>query len=411
MTEHPSKDIVGTLGQELMGNKVALCVTGSISAYQCPELARRLMRHGAEVYTFMSPTSQNIIHPNLMEWASGNPVITELTGKIEHIALSDPDEISLVLVAPASANTINKIASGIADTAPTALVHAALGLKLPVIIVPAMHESLYKNLVLLENINKLRGIGVEFVGPKVEEGKAKIADIEEIVEAVIYRLSEKDLSDLKILVTAGPSKESIDPIRVITNRSSGKQGLALAYEARRRGAVVTLVYGGSICPPSKVKTLRVETTREMVNVTMTELESVEYDVVLAAAALADYGPEKPFETKIQSATVKELTLKLRTTPKLIDEVKRVTPETLLVAFKAEYNVSDDELIEKGYERLKSSGADLIVVNDVAREGVGFQVDTNEIFIVDKKKEVFHIPISPKKIIAREILNHVKRLLR
>ncbi len=245
----------------------------------------------------------------------------------------------------------------------------------------------------------------------MEEGKAKIADIEEIVEAVIYRLSEKDLSDLKILVTAGPSKEPIDPIRVITNRSSGKQGLALAYEARRRGAVVTLVYGGSICPPSKVKTLRVETTREMVDATMTELESVEYDVVLAAAALADYGPQKPFETKIQSATIKELTLKLRATPKLIDEVKRVTPETLLVAFKAEYNVSDDELIEKGYERLKSSGADLIVVNDVAREGVGFQVDTNEIFIVNKKKEVFHISISPKKIIAREILNHVKRLLR
>lgn len=411
---HPSKDITKTWGEELIRKKIILCVTGSAAAFYCPEIARRLMRHGAEVYAVMSSMSQKIIHPHLMEWATGNPPVTELTGRIEHISLLNQrgEQADIVLVAPATANTINKMASGVADGPVTALAHAALGAGIPIIVAPAMHQTLYVNTLTLENIEKLRGMGVELVGPRREEGIAKMANVEDIVEAVIYKLSDKDFSGLKFLVTAGPTREPIDPIRVISNRSSGKQGVALAYEARRRGAEVTLIYGpGAARAPSSIKVVSVDTTEEMFEATLSELRSTRYDVAIAAAAMADYTPEEPSAVKIQSATVKELGLRLRATPKLIDEVKRVSPETLLVAFKAEHNVSDEELVERGYERLKSSGADLIVVNDVARDGVGFQVETNEVFIVDGDRNVVHVPLSRKGKVAVEILNCVKKLLK
>jgi phosphopantothenoylcysteine decarboxylase/phosphopantothenate--cysteine ligase len=408
---HPSKDIVGTRGNELRGKRIVLCITSSVAAVECPEIARNLMRHGAEVFAVMSPMSQKIVHPYLMEWATGNDVITELTGKIEHVALAGNHQqrADLILVAPATANTISKIACGIDDTTVTSVVSTAFGSNLPIIAVPAMHESMYNHPILRENIRKLKALNVEFVGPRIEEGKAKIAKTEEITAAVIRRLGAgQDLSGLRILVTAGPTVEFVDPVRVITNKSSGKMGVALAEEALSRGAEVTLVYGpGTAVPPTGASMVRVETTTQMYEAVVSELKSKTYDVMLAAAAAADWTVKKAFPYKVSTHKLRALDLKLKPTQKVIDSVKNVSPKTFLVAFRAEYNLSKQSLIESAYKRLVSAKADLIVANDVGKKGVGFGTDTNEVFIVDKEKRAVHIPLAHKREVARRILNAVK----
>jgi phosphopantothenoylcysteine decarboxylase/phosphopantothenate--cysteine ligase len=366
------------------------------------------MRQGAEVYTVMSPMAQKIIHPYLMEWATGNHVVTELTGKIEHVMLAGegPDKVDLVLVAPATANTISKIACGIDDTPVTTLVTTAFGSSTPMIIVPAMHESLYRHPVVTENIRKLQSLGVEFVGPRVEEGKAKMAETKEIVEAVIRRLTvKKDLAKRKVLVTAGPTLEYIDPVRVITNKSSGRMGVEVAEEALSRGAEVTLVYGpGTAIPPGKVKKIPVETSQEMYEAVVSELKSKKYDIAIAVAAVADWAPEGRYESKVPTSTTAELTVKLKPTPKIIDAVKKISPDTFLVAFRTEYNLSDEELVQSAHERLKKAKADLIAANDIGRKGVGFGYDTNEIFIVDANKKVVHIPLTTKREAAKRLFD-------
>ena len=410
MSVHPSKDIVGTKGKELKDKRIVLCITGSVAAVQCSEIARTLMRHGAEVFTVMSPMAQKIIHPYLMEWATGNAVVTELTGKIEHVALvgEHPKKADLVLVAPATANTISKIACGIDDTTVTSVVSTAFGSNAPIIIVPAMHQSMYKHAILTENIKKLKALGVEFVGPRIEEGKAKIAETKEIANAVIRKLAVKqDFSGLRVLVTAGPTIEHIDPIRVITNRSSGKMGVSIAEEALDRGAEVTLVYGlGTATPPSETSVISVETTEQMYEAVISELKSKEYDVVIAVAAAADWTVKKPFSHKVSTHKLHSLDLKLKPTQKIIDHVKKVSPKTFLVAFRAEYKLSKKELIESAYKRLLEADADLIVVNDVGKKGVGFGTETNEIFILDKKKNAIHVPLAPKREVAAKILDVV-----
>lgn len=414
MFTHPSKDIVGTEGRELKNRRLILCVTGSVAAVQCSEIARTLMRHGAEVFTVMSPMAQKIIHPNLMEWATGNDVVTELTGKIEHVALvgGHLEKADLVLVAPATANTISKIASGIDDTTVTSVVSTALGSKTPIVVVPAMHESMYEHPVLTENIEKLKALGVKFVGPEVEEGKAKIAKTKEIVDAVIRKLiTERGFSGVKMLVTAGPTVEYIDPIRVVTNRSSGKMGVAITEEALNRGAEVTLVYGlGMATPPLDAHVIPVETTKQMHKSVVSELKSKEYDVVIAVAAAADWTVEKPYSRKVSTHEFDSLDLNLKPTKKIVDEVKKISPETFLVAFKAEYKLSQNDLIERAYERLLKAKADLIVANDVSKKSVGFAAETNEVSIIDRKKHVIHVPLASKKEIASKILDAVNEKL-
>jgi phosphopantothenoylcysteine decarboxylase/phosphopantothenate--cysteine ligase len=407
---HPSKDIIGTSGTELKGKRIVLCITGSVAAVRCPEIARQLMRKGAEVFVVMSPMAQKIIHPYLMEWATGNPVVTELTGKIEHVALAGEHarKADLVLVAPATANTISKVAAGIDDTTVTSVVSAAFGSEIPILIVPAMHESMYRHPILNENIEKLKALGVEFVGPRIEEGKAKIAETEEILEAVMRKLSTpKDFVGTKILVTAGPTLEYIDPVRVLTNKSSGLMGIEVAREALLRGAEVTLVYGpGTATPPIGARVINVETTKEMYEAVVSELKTQKYDILIAAAAAADWTPKKRYDYKIPTRKTSVLNLKLEPTPKIIDAVKKISPETFLVAFKAEYNVSDKELIENAFKRLKEAKADLIVANDVARKGVGFRTETNEIFIVNKKGKVIHVPLTTKRESAKKVFDAI-----
>jgi phosphopantothenoylcysteine decarboxylase/phosphopantothenate--cysteine ligase len=407
---HPSKDIVGTKGRELKDKRIVLCITGSVAAVQCSEIARMLMRHGAEVFAVMSPMAQKIIHSYLMEWATGNAVVTELTGKIEHVALvgEHPKKADLVLVAPATANTISKIACGIDDTTVTSVVSTAFGSNMSIIVVPAMHESMYNHPILNENIKKLKALGVEFVGPRIEEGKAKIAETKEIVDAVIRKLAVKqDFSGLRVLVTAGPTVEHIDPIRVVTNRSSGRMGVAIAEEALNRGAEVTLIYGlGKVSPPSEACVISVETTEQMREAVVSELESKKYDVMIAVAAAADWTVKKPYSYKVSTHKLDSLSLKLEPTKKIIDYVKKVSPKTFLVAFRAEYKLSKKGLIESAYKRLLEADADLIVVNDVGNKGVGFGTETNEVFIVDEKKKVIHVPLAPKREVARKILDVV-----
>ncbi|MGB9659213.1 MAG: bifunctional phosphopantothenoylcysteine decarboxylase/phosphopantothenate--cysteine ligase CoaBC [Nitrososphaerales archaeon] len=414
MSIHPSKDIIGKKGEELKGKKIALCITSSISASECPNIARELMRHGAEVYTIMSEKAQEIIHPNLMEWATGNPVVTKLTGKIEHIALAGMHEnkVDLILVCPSTANTISKIAYGIDDTPVTTVVSTAFGSKIPIIIVPAMHESLYDHPILIDNIKKLESLGVEFINPRIEEGKAKIASLEDIVEAAIRKLSIKSMKGIKLLITAGPTLEYIDPIRVITNKSSGKMGIAIANEALRRGADVTLIYGHSIVsPPQGARVISVETTEEMYNEVVSELKDKDYDVLIATSAATDFAPEKKYDYKLPSREINELIIKLKPLPKIIDKVKELSPKTFLVAFKADYKLSDEKLIDRAYELLKASNADLVVANDVSRKGSGFGVDTNEVFVVDKARNVTHIPLSPKQLIASKLLDTILKSIK
>ena len=405
---HPSKDIVGSKSSLLKDRKVVLCITGSVAAVKCSEIARELMRHGAEVYTVMSAMAQKIIHPYLMEWATGNHVVTELTGKIEHVMLAGEgvDKADLVLVAPATANTISKIACGIDDTPVTTVVSTAFGSGIPVMVVPAMHESMYRHPVVTENVGKLRSLGVEFVGPRVEEGKAKIAEIKEIMDAVVRRLTVKrDLAKRKVLVTAGPTLEYIDPIRIIANKSSGKMGVAIVEEALSRGAEVTVVYGpGTAIPPVGAKIVSVETSQEMYEVVVSELKSKKYDVGIAVAAVADWTPEKKYEYKVPTRIETELIVKLKPTPKIIDAVKKVSPDTFLVAFRAEYNLSDEKLIQSAYKRLKKAKADLIAANDIGRMGVGFACDTNEVFIVDANKKVVHVPLATKREVAKRLFD-------
>ncbi len=406
---HPSKDILGTQGTELGGKKIVLCITGSIAAYRAIDLARLLMRRGADVYAVMTEsTASMLINPEIMKWATGNEVVTKLTGNLEHIMLADYGMSDLVIVYPCTANTLGKVAAGIDDTPVTSILSVALGSKIPVIVAPAMHEAMYENVFVKQNISKLREHMI-FVEPKMEAGKAKVADPEHILNTTISALYNKTvLSGKRVLVTAGSTVEYIDPIRVMTNLSSGKMGIAIAQEAKRMGAAVTLVYGqGSINPPSD-KTVRVSTGEEMYNAVLSELSLSRYDIAIMAAAVADFAPLKKSDKKIDTHLGK-VELSLVPTRKIVDEVKNKSKDTFLVAFKADYQVSDSDLIEKAYRKLKESDADIVVANDIGRKGSEPGSDNNEVFIVNKKREVIHLPPNSKVQIAQRLLELVAEL--
>ncbi|TMI27246.1 bifunctional phosphopantothenoylcysteine decarboxylase/phosphopantothenate--cysteine ligase CoaBC [Candidatus Bathyarchaeota archaeon] len=413
---HPSKDITGSKGRELSGKKIALLVTSSVASFKAPEIARELMRHGADVQAVISPSTERMVGADLLEWATGNTVVTRLTGKLEHIALAGKSQghVDLVLVAPATANTIGKLASGIDDTPVTTVAATAIGSRIPVIIAPAMHEPLYDHSIVQENVQRLKKIGVEFVEPEIIEGKAKIASTEKIVGAVIARLSSNKAGDLegrRVLVTAGPTMEHIDPVRVVTNRSSGKMGAAIAEEVASRGADTTLILGpGTLTPPSSVKTVRIESTSDLLQAVKKELREAKPDIVFAAGAPTDYTPTTVSPKKIKTRERARIDLELQATPKILEEIRHSSPKTFLVAFKTEYNVPNEELIDEAFKIIHEKNADLVAANDVARQGVGFQVDTNELYVVDGRKNVVHIPLAEKREVARQLVDlAVKKL--
>jgi len=402
----PPKDRFEATSRKLSGKRVTFCITGSVAAIRAIDIARKLKKHGCEVFPIMSQAAISLIHPNLVEWATGNQPIVQLTGKLEHITLGEKDSTDLVLLCPATANTISKVACGIDDTPVTSVIAVALGSKTPVMIVPAMHTSLYNHPILIENIGKLRKIGVEFVDPTIEEGKAKIADVNDVIRSVEAKIGVKqDMGGLNVLITAGPTVEHLDPVRVLSNMSSGKMGVSLAEEALSRGAKVTLIYGpGKATPPQPEKTLSVKTAKEMHEAVISELKTKRYQLMIAASAVADYVPIERLGKKIQSNKSSILTIKLKRTPKIIDGVKKTSPTTHLIAFKAESRLTEKELIDKSYERLKTADADFIVANDVSRGGSGFGEESNEVLMINRKRLTTKIKIQPKRAVARKIFD-------
>jgi len=376
---HPSHDIKGTKGKELEGRHIVLCLTGSVAVSRSPELARELMRHGADVRVVMSEDATELVTPKLMHWATGNEVVTELTGKIEHVELGRWAD--LVLVAPATANTIGKISWAVDDTPVTSAVSVVMGLGKPVVVVPAMHGSMYEHKLLGGNLERLRSAGVHILEPKIEEDKAKFPEVGEVVNFVINLLGPKDMKGMKVLITAGPTIEHIDPVKFITNKSSGKMGIAVARVAALRGADVTLIYGpGTESPPAGVNVMRVQTTQEMKDAFQKELGK-KPDVVVSAAAAQDFVIKKPAEEKIRHNRPVEL--KLLPAPRIIDDARKLVPKAFIVGFKAEYGVTDKQLAAAGKSKLQEHGINMVVANDVSRPGVGFGGDTNEVFLVTK----------------------------
>jgi phosphopantothenoylcysteine decarboxylase/phosphopantothenate--cysteine ligase len=406
---HPSKDILGTQGKQLEGKKIVLCITGSVAAYRAIDLARLLMKHSADVHAVMTEsTASMLLNPEIMKWATGNDVVTNLTGNLEHIILADYGMSDLIIVYPCTANTLGKVAAGIDDTPVTSILSVALGSKIPIIVAPAMHEAMYENIFVQQNVSKLKEHMV-FIEPKIEGGKAKVADPEPILNATISILSNNaPLSGKRVLVTAGSTIEYIDPIRVITNLSSGKMGIAIAQEAQRMGATVTLVYGHGTLSLETGKIVRVNTGEEMYKAVVSELLSKRQDIAVMAAAVADFAPAKKSDKKINTKLGK-MELSLVTTRKIIDEVKNNSKDTFLVAFKADYCIPESVLIEKAYRKLKECDADIIVANDLGRKGSEPGSDKNEVFIVDRDKKIIHLPPESKAQVARKLLELVAKL--
>lgn len=382
VNDHPSLDIVSSHGVEFTGKRIVLCVAGSVAAYKAIELARLLMRHGADVTCVASGAVTKLIQPDYFKWATGNNVITKLTGKLEHIKLADYNQSDLVIVYPATANTLGKLANGIDDTPISTVLTVGFGSKIPILMCLAMHESMYDNSAVKKNIEFLKN-KIQFLSPQMIEGKAKAPEPEDVLDFVLKKFGFSSiLQNKKVLMTAGPTIEYIDPVRVITNLSSGKTGVLLTSELISAGAKVTLIYGpGNEEPPKGAKIINVTTNKEMLDATKKELKK-KYDVVIMAAAASDYTSEKPSKSKIKS-NKKSLTIMLKKAPKIINQVKKYQENAILVGFKAETNLSKSALIKSAKTKLKESNADLIIANDI---GTKYQKnpDNNQIIIVDEK---------------------------
>jgi phosphopantothenoylcysteine decarboxylase/phosphopantothenate--cysteine ligase len=330
---------------------------------ECVKLARWLIRHGAEVHSVMTPEACKIVGPYAMEFATGRPPITELTGKVEHVALcGDVDgRADLYMIAPCTANTLGKIVAGIDDTPVTTFATTAIGTGIPVMIVPAMHNTMYDHPVVRENLAKARALGIVIVDPVISEGKAKMAPVETIVDAAIRAIKGTQLGGKRVLVVTGATVEPIDDMRVLTNRSTGRTGVLIALEAYRRGADVTLIAGSTVQGiPPHIRTVRFEGVIDL-------WERVEgagqFDIALFPAAVSDYVPTRE-PGKIPSGR-EDLVLELKPSFKVIDRFRKRNPSTVLVGFKAESVDDDDELMKRAYRRLEEVGMDMVVANDLS----------------------------------------------
>lgn len=405
---HPSLDIVDSHGVELSGKRIVLCVAGSVAAYKAIELARLLMRHGADVRCVASDAVTKLIQPDYFKWATGNNVITKLTGKLEHIKLADYKQSDLIIVYPGTANTLGKLANGIDDTPVSTVLTVGFGSKIPILMCLAMHESMYENSAVKKNIKFLKN-KIEFLSPKLVEGKAKAPEPEYVLNYTLKKFGFSSvLKNKKVLMTAGPTIEHIDPVRAITNLSTGKTGTLLASELISAGAKVTLVYGpGNQIPTKGIKVINVTTSKEMFDATKKELKK-KLDIVIMAAAASDYTPEKQSKFKIKSDK-KSLVIRLKKAPKIIDEIRKYQKNALLIGFKAETNLSKNALIKSAHKKLKDTGADMIIANDI---GGKYQKNTNynQITIVDSKKAITSSWSKKEKIvkiIKKEIEKKIK----
>ena len=377
---HPSKVIRGSISKKLNGRKIILGITGGIACVECVKLARQLIRHGAEVIAVMSKEACRILSPMAMEFATGNKVITELSGEVEHVS----HDADLLLIAPCTANTISKIALGIADNAVTTF---AIAFNKKILIAPSMHLSMYENNFLKENIKKCRERGIEIIPPKIEENKAKMASIDRIVEDVIRNIRGNKWNK-KILIIGGATYEAIDDVRAITNFSSGKMAIALAKEAYERGMEVML--WASFEEPEYIKTKRFRSIDDIIKLIKREKEK--YDVAINCAAISDFKVKKK-KGKISSE--KEIMLKLHPAPRINPMLKKIADK--VIAFKLEEN--EEGVIKEAKKLMKKDGVDIVVGNTIKSLGS----DEAKIWIVKDGKVVKKV-YGKKEDVAKEIID-------
>ncbi|MBN1664161.1 MAG: bifunctional phosphopantothenoylcysteine decarboxylase/phosphopantothenate--cysteine ligase CoaBC [Deltaproteobacteria bacterium] len=394
----------------LKNKNILIGITGGIAAYKAAELTRAFIKKGAHVKVIMTKNAAEFITPLTLRTLSRNPVYMDmfsLTGdfSIAHISLAR--EADVVVIAPATANVIGKIAGGLADDLLTTSVMATTA---PVLICPAMNTNMYENPIVKGNLAKLAENGYRILEPAYgelaerTEGAGRLPEVPEIVDEVESILTAKDLAGEKIIVTAGPTQEPFDPVRFITNHSSGKMGYAVAAMARRRGADVVLISGPTALPkPRGVKFIPVTTALEMRDAVMKHLKDA--TVVIKAAAVADYRPATRAASKIKK---KEgpLEIMLERNPDIIAEIGKKKGRRVVVGFAME----TDNLIENAAAKLKNKNMDLIVANDLNQEGAGFQTDTNVITILDRKGGREALPLLDKTEVADRILDRVKKIL-
>ena len=363
------------------GKTIVLGVTGGIAAYKACEIARALFHSGIEVHVVMTESAQQFVGPLTLQTLSGNKVSSQmldadLEHEIGHISLARRGDA--ILIAPATANFIGKVYGGIADDLLSTVVMAA---KAPVLLAPAMNEAMWNNPIVRRNIAELKKLGYVFIEPQSgllacnEEGVGKLAEVEVITEAVYSQLTPKLLDGRRVVIDAGPTREFFDPVRFISNRSSGKMGFALARIASRLGAEVTLISGPTALPdPPGVKLVRVQTAQQMLSELNAALPGA--DVMIAAAAVADFAPKQVAEQKIKKGELSE-SLALERTPDLLTETIKVRKGVFTVGFAAETH----DLIKNAQDKMANKKIEMICANDVADQRIGFDSEENALTLL------------------------------
>ncbi|NLZ39370.1 MAG: bifunctional phosphopantothenoylcysteine decarboxylase/phosphopantothenate--cysteine ligase CoaBC [Firmicutes bacterium] len=395
----------------LTGQHIILGVTGGIAAYKAVELCRLFIKAGAKVRVIMTEAAKEFVTPLTFQTISNHPVYDQLfigseRFSVEHVGLAQ--EADLFVIAPATANTLGKIANGIADNLLTTTVMAA---KCPVLLAPAMNTNMYENPLQQENLQKLAAFGYHLIGPEQgelacgDQGRGRMSEPQAIFTAACKILmADPFWQGRQVLVTAGPTREAIDPIRFLSNHSSGKMGYAVAETAALLGAEVTLISGPvQLEPPPGVKMVEVVSAQEMYEAVLDNFPTA--DVVIKAAAVADYRPLQQSKEKIKKGS--ELNLNLIPNPDILAELGKQKQRQILVGFAAETN----NLRENALKKLKQKNLDLIVANNVLQEGAGFAVDTNIIQIFYRTGENKEFPKMTKQQAAKEILCAVKELIK
>ena len=390
----------------LQGKCVVLGVSGGIAVYKAVELLRLLTKSGADVHVVMTKNAREFVAPLTFQTLSGHPVHSDLFNlsqeqEIDHISLAD--RADLFILVPATANLIGKISQGIADDLLTTSVMAT---RAPVLVVPAMNTNMYENRIYQRNQKSLADSGYHILEPIHGslacgwEGQGKLPDPETIFAAAESVLSPKDLLGCHVLVTAGPTQEEIDPVRYISNYSSGKMGFAIAAAAQQRGAQVTLIAGPTnLTVPVGVRCIPVFSAEEMRSMVFDHLDNI--NVVIKAAAVSDYRPVNRSAQKMKKNADK-LTLELEKNPDILAELGQQKGEMVLVGFAAE----TERLLVHAAEKLKKKNLDLIVANDITRDGAGFDEDTNIVKFLSADGQVEELELMSKKAVARQLLNRV-----
>lgn len=399
----------------LKNKKIILGITGSIAAYKAAYLIRGLVKKGAEVQVVITPAGKEFITPITLSALSSNPVISDFFSNRDGSWHSHVDLglwADAMIIAPATASTIGKMANGIADNM---LVTTYLSCKAPVFIAPAMDLDMFAHPTTQQNLDKLRSFGNHIIEPSEGElashliGKGRMEEPDRIIQVLEeFFLSSNELQKKKIVITAGPTYEKIDPVRFIGNYSSGKMGFALAEVCAQKGAEVTLITGPVALATNhpNIKRIDVESAEEMYQAAMANFK--ETDAAILCAAVADYRPENPSDEKIKRESKEELTLHLVPNKDIAASLGAIKQEKqVLVGFALE---TSDE-IEHATAKLNKKNLDFIVINSLREEGAGFRVDTNKITILDNKGEVTTYPLKDKQLVAIDIVNQLVSLLK